>query len=161
MTSPVNLIVGWADWEFDEIDRVLQAAFPGQADWVGNYVWMMANKSLSLKVVDGDKIVGVYGLRPDHVENFSGYIKRGSFKDLYRYRGVRGMHGIALAVVPEYRNRGLGRRMILASYLEARRLSCRYVFGIQLRVLNNLKMWKKRRRHIGSSEIQHLTLVDL
>jgi 8-oxo-dGTP pyrophosphatase MutT (NUDIX family)/GNAT superfamily N-acetyltransferase len=74
------------------------------------------------------------------------------------YRDLRGVEGVALFVIPEYRGSGLGRRL-RAIPLD---LGADYVWGQQYADLNNLQNWVNfGRRHLFSVDGVHFTVMDL
>ena len=120
---------------------------------VRSYIQQTADWDLSLKAIYDDKIVGCYILNEDSIT--SEVISNTGF-DLSRYKYLRGLQGIGLAVLPEYRDKGIGKA--LREYPET--MGYDYIWGMHLDSLNNLENWKKIRDVVYTSKDLHVTLKD-
>ncbi len=69
---------------------------------------------------------------------------------------MRGIEGVLLAVDKSIQGQGWGNR--LKDY--TRTLGFDYIWGQQLKPLNNLKDWLKRRELVGEVENCYITLED-
>ena len=96
-----------------------------------------ADLDISRKIEVNGKIVGCYLLRQASVMEFAADSKI----DLMPYENMRGVEGLALIVLPAFRGTGLGN--ILKNVPKS--LGYDYVWGLQLKSLNNLDYWLKRR----------------
>lgn len=75
---------------------------------------------------------------------------------LNKYANLKGVEGIALAIDPNIR--GLGYGNLLKDYPKS--LEIDYVWGQQLKSLNNLDMWLKRRKLVGITDYTYITLEE-
>lgn len=98
--------------------------------------------------VDG-KLAGFYFLRPGSIpENIN--------PELYEeLKDLSGIEGVALGVFPEYKNLGIGKRLI--EY--PKNMGYDYIWGYQFKPLKNLGDWLKRRKYYGFDEEEnaHIT----
>lgn len=117
------------------------------SDNAGAYIHSVSNRELSIALVRNNEIVGVYFLsnRRLHERKID---KKDSLKNL------NGICGIALGVDENYR--GLGYGDILKD--EPQRLGYDYIFGEQLKDLNNIKDWLKRRVLFAEYPHSYLTV---
>jgi hypothetical protein len=83
-----------------------------------------------------ETILGVYLLRDAKLS--------GKYPASEKYRGLRGLEGVALAVDKSHRNRGAGR--LLREY--SLTMDYDYIWGMQFRSLNNLDNWIKSGREL-------------
>lgn len=123
-----------------DMERYLE--YGAQVDW-----------NMSLKATVGGKIVGIYLLKDKNLEE-------GMFEfreDISGYADKKGLEGISLVVLPEYRGLGVGNKLKRA----ALSLGHDYMWGMQLHKLKNLEHWKKTRRHIGDAPGVYVTLQDI
>lgn len=113
---------------------------------------------ISKKLTVNGKIVGFYLLNEKNVNEV--VEPEYSFEDLAKYDNKRGVEGIMLMILPECRGYGFGD--MLKELPKA--LGYDYIFGQQLKNLNNLTDWLKRRRLVGElPEFGgiYVTLADL
>jgi GNAT superfamily N-acetyltransferase len=110
--------------------------------------------------VDG-KFAGFYLLRKGSVmevlsddPEFAGITV---YEDLDPYRGKRGVEGVALAVLPEFRGSGVGRALMDAP----KSMGFDYIYGYQFKSLGNLQNWLGRRRLVAETTTFYCTLQDL
>jgi GNAT superfamily N-acetyltransferase len=117
-----------------EILELGDIIFKGQLNDNKTYIFYTTNWDISLKLTNKEKIIGFY-----------------LFKDInYPYqnnlfKNKKGIEGIALGVMEEYRNNGYGKYLINYSitYLSK---NYDYIWGQHLNSLNNKEDWKKRRK---------------
>jgi len=124
------------------------------------------NNGISLKATADGKIVGVYLLKENSINNFIDSIEQDKIKD-FRREDTRvflrerlndnGIQGIALAVLPEYRSTGIpGKMMDLI-----KRMGYDYIWGVQDKSLENIEYWKKTRKVFAESSINWATYAKL
>jgi hypothetical protein len=70
-----------------------------------------------------------------------------------KYEGLKGVEGVLLVIEPSIRSKGWGNK--LKYYPKT--LGVDYIWGQQLKSLNNLEDWLKRRELIGVSEDIYIT----
>lgn len=78
-------------------------------------------------------------------------------KDLQYYEHKRGLEGVALGVLPEFRGSGVGHALKEVPRL----MGFDYIWGYQLKNLKNIDFWLRRRRVIADSGDLYITLEDL
>ena len=111
-------------------------------DWRNSYLALFNNKP-----------VGCYLLAEGDITRYQEFSK----EDLSRYKNLKGVEGIALAVLPDYRNSGVGKT--LREYPKT--LGYDYIYGEQLHSLNNLDKWLgSGRRMIANTGEVYVTLKD-
>lgn len=104
------------------------------------------NWSLSAMLVDeNDKLLGTYLL---------GDLQVDSIIKTDKYKKLKGVEGVLLAVDESLRGQGWGTK--LKEYPNI--LGFDYVWGQQLKTLNNLKDWLKRRVLVGQTDSVYVTL---
>jgi GNAT superfamily N-acetyltransferase len=92
------------------------------------------DKSLSLVALVGDKIAGFYfiGNHP---------IPKGG-EDYEKFKNLKGIEGMGLGVFKEYKNLGVGKKLIETT----QQLPVDYIWGYQFKSLKNIDDWLKRRK---------------
>lgn len=104
------------------------------------------NWSLSAILVDeDDKLLGAYLL---------GDLQVDSIIETEDYKELNGVEGVLLAVDESIRGQGWGTK--LKDYPNI--LGFDYIWGQQLKTLNNLKDWLKRRVLVGETDSVYVTL---
>ena len=121
---------------------------------VRSYIQNMADWDLSLKAIYDNKIVGCYILNEDSIICF----KSNTGFDVTKYTDLKGLHGVGLAVLEEYKGLGIGRA--LRDYPCNNMYEFDYIFGMHLESLKNLDNWKKIREVVSTSPTMHITLQD-
>lgn len=116
------------------------------------------DKNISKTIIDTEtnKAVGIY-----IIGNISLYDFKIDIEDSYPKETVevklydemflknkKGVYGILLALLPEYRNMGLGKMLI--EYGES---ISDYIWGMHDNKLDNLKHWEKKRKIVGELHI--------
>lgn len=119
---------------------------------VKSYISGTADWGISAKAEYQGRIVGCYILRKAPVG------KGCSKEDLSRYAKLNGVEGIGLAVLPEYRDLGIGKK--LRAYPLDKGYD--YIWGLHLKGLHNIDNWIKfGRRVVCDSGDMFTTLMDL
>lgn len=103
-----------------------------------NYLNHATDWNLSKKLVYNGKIIGCYLFGEGDIVDL---VSHCDHIDLSPFEGLRGIEGIAVAVLPEFRGTGLGNKLKDLP----RSMGYDYVYGQQLKSLNNLDDWLKRR----------------
>lgn len=137
--------------DIDECVEICNTVFKEHSSGVHSYIRNMAEWDISLKAIIDNKIVGCYILNKDPY-----LFKSNTGLDTSHYKDLRGLHGVGLAVLPEYRNLGIGRA--LRDYTAT--MGYDYIYGMHLASLNNLDHWKKIREVVYTSPTMHITLKD-
>lgn len=113
--------------------------------------------SISLVLVAGDQIIGAYLLNDwQNVYDYTNTDDYEVYEDLSKYKDLRGLKGEALAVKNEYQSLGYGKKLIAYS----QNMGYDYMWGEQMKGLNNLADWTKRRRLVAESNGSYITLQD-
>lgn len=121
---------------------------------VKKYINSVANWEMSVKATMNNQIIGCYILNEDSVLEF----EQCADEDLSKYKTLKGIQGIALAVLPEFRGTGAGRK--LRDY--PLHLNYDYIWGQHLKGLQNIDNWLKfGRRLVGDCNGLYITLMDL
>jgi len=140
----MNIIEGIAEkeklnvigWSYDYFKHVID---------INNFIMIImsdTNWEKSLKLVDDeDNILGVYLLGDTQLKGYSLYSK------------LNGVHGVLLAVDSEIRGLGWGNK--LKDYPKTMGYS--YIWGEQLKSLNNIKDWLKRRDLLADTNYSYIT----
>lgn len=107
--------------------------------------WVDMNISKSI-YVNGSP-VGVYLLGTKSIFEIMNFFEsfpliQTPLEDLEKYRNKRGLQGIHLCVLPEFKDKGLGKKLI--EYSES--LDFDYIWGMHSNFLKNKEHWEKRRR---------------
>jgi len=140
----MNIVEGIAEneklnvigWSYDYFNHVID---------INNFIMIImsdTNWEKSLKLVDDeDNILGVYLLGDTQLKGYSLYSK------------LNGVHGVLLAVDSEIRGLGWGNK--LKDYPKTMGYS--YIWGEQLKSLNNIKDWLKRRDLLADTNYSYIT----
>lgn len=125
---------------------------------MGNYdstITEHIDKNISKTIIDTkiNKPIGIYVLgnisltefEKDIIDSYPAEMVRVELYDNFNiYKNAKGVYGIMLAVLPEYRNMGLGKMLIDYSGSISD-----YIWGMHDNKLDNLKHWEKRRKVVG------------
>lgn len=141
------------DFIIMETARVFADHFP--ASQMKDYLNNTVDWKLSKKLMINGEIAGFYLLSENNVNDV--VPTDNALEDLTKYNNLRGIEGIALVVLPKYRNMGFGNLLKTLP----RNLGYDYIFGMQLKSLKNLEDWLKRRRLVGDVGSVWVTLEDL
>jgi len=103
------------------------------------------NWDLSVMLLDGDDLKGVYLFGDQGV---------GSLADLTAYANLKGIEGVLLAVDKSVQGQGWGNK--LKDYPKT--MGFDYIWGQQLKTLDNLEDWLKRRVLVAETKNVWITL---
>jgi GNAT superfamily N-acetyltransferase len=139
----INITIGAVDMDLALKTWVSIHGIPASFYAVSKWVDESISKSI---YVDG-VAVGVYLLGTTGISEIMDYFSRAPIKqtpleDLSKYDNKKALHGIHLAVLPEYKGKGLGKKLI--KYSES--IDFEYIWGTHHVFLNNREHWEKRRR---------------
>lgn len=137
--------------DIDDCIEICYIVFKEHSLGVRQYIKNMAEWNISLKAIKDDKIVGCYILNNDPY-----LFSSNTGVDTSEYKDLRALHGVGLAVLPEYRGLGIGKA--LRDYTAT--MGYDYIYGMHLSSLNNLEHWKKVREVVYTSSSMHITLKD-
>jgi len=111
--------------------------------------------SISRKALLNDKIIGCYLFNEDTIYCDNRVI----FEDLGPYKNKKALLGLALALMPDYRGKGYGKQL---RDLPKTMRNYDYVWGMQLKSLNNIDNWiRYGRRIVAEGESSYVTLMDI
>ena len=146
--------------EESDIPEILSLlhTIPQHTQETNKYIQDRVNWNKSIKVVDNqNQLIGFYLLGTNSITD--PYILDETTKtkeDLSNYKDKKGLEGISLFVKPEYRSKGIA--SMLKDYIQG--LGQDYTWGYQLKTLNNLSQWLKRRRLVAEDPESYITLND-
>ncbi len=114
-------------------------------DYFFGIIAQETNWDLSIMLVDGDELKGLYLFGDQQIS---------SILNLLEYKDLKGIEGILLAVDSSIQGQGWGNKM--KEYPKT--MGFDYIWGQQLKTLNNLNDWLKRRILVGQTKSVYLTL---
>ena len=119
---------------------------------IKEYIRLVTDWTISKQLVYKDKTIGVILLRPENIENIieSDYTL---YCDLDKFNNKRGAQVIALIILPKYRNKETVE--ILKSVPKI--LGFDYIFGEQLKTLNNLLFLFRFKELIAEDFFEYIT----
>lgn len=132
------------DVVYDKLDEVFsKTKLPKKALWgmIGDFDYNLS----VVAVVDGN-IAGFYLLREEPIPEKEG-------EEYEMLSKLRGVEGVALGVFNEYKNYGIGKEMI--EY--PKKLGFDYIWGYQLKSLENINDWLKRRKLYAENSYMYVT----
>ena len=109
---------------------------------------------MSRAVLHKGKVVGAYFLKHGNVPAVSDQYQHHFDADI---KGKRGVEGVGLVIHPDHRGHGVGTQ--LKNYTQS--LNADYVWGGQLKSLNNIHHWLKRRKVIYENPYMHITYQSI
>ena len=150
----------------NDIDDVLEICAKvfgdvDSAEDVKSYLGEATNWNISKKAVINNKIIGCYLFNEDSIVDFLDG-KDCVLENLSKYTSKKGIEGLGLALLPEYRNMGIGKEMRNIPL----DMDYDYVWGQHLKGLHNIDNWTKFGRRIVADgdidgEEMYVTLMDL
>jgi len=155
-----------SDIEQQDIPEVLNvcAKVLGDVDSeedVKEYLSSVTDWNISKKAVVGGKIVGAYLFNEQPITEFLEGCDC-TTEDVSKYANLRGIQGLGLALLPECRGTGIGRKMRDIPL----HMGYDYIWGQHLKSLHNIDQWLKFGRRvvadgmIGEDDL-YVTLMDL
>ena len=79
-------------------------------------------------------------------------------EDLSKYKNLRGIQGVSLGILPEYRNQGIGKQLRDLP----KTMGYDYIWGQHFKSLKNVEHWTKfGRRKVADDNGIYVTLMDL
>jgi hypothetical protein len=136
---PKNRRLETIEWSFNYFKHVTDK------DYFFAIIAHLTLWDISAMIVDeNDNIMGVYLLGDKQLD---------SLVKVDKYLNLKGLEGILLAVDESIRGMGWGNK--LKDYPKS--LGCDYIWGQQLKTLNNLNDWLKRRELVGETKSVYIT----
>lgn len=136
---PKSRITEVLDWSHNLFaDKMSKSDFDAYIKYVSNF-----DKSIML-LNNNDEIFGVYILGDKQICEFTNDVS---------YKNLKGIEGVLLGVDESIRGNGYGNQ--LKDY--PRTLGVDYIWGQQLKTLNNLDDWLKRRKLVAITEHVYIT----
>jgi hypothetical protein len=128
----------------DIADKIFPETIGFNYGYIGSYLNKKQVQDISVKLVDNEKIIGFYIMNSASCPSL---VKEAR---IYGIDPMKGIEGIALGIIPEYRGTGLGKRLIMYPYAMT---DFDYIWGKHFTHLNNMKEWAKRRVVIDEGSI--------
>jgi len=141
-------------------------------DRIKGYLGKATKWSLSKKCVLNGKIIGAYLLNEFPIQVMLDDCKRlfkegkfsvCDFEDYEKYRTLRGLHGLALVVLPEFQKIGAGKKLRDVPL----HMGYDYIWGMHLETLKNIEQWTNFGRKVlgkftdDEDETVYITVMDL
>lgn len=131
--------------DIDEISELAAFVFGDVGMDVNSYVKNTSDWNISLKLLNSkNEIIGFYCLAdedlPIHTDKYEG----------------NGLHGVALGIHPDYKGQGLG-KLLIEYPSKHMKDKFDYIWGMQLKVLNNIDDWLKRRELVYDAGYMYIT----
>ena len=124
-------------------------------EYSGLFFYCMTDFTISKKAVLDGKIIGCYLLNDESVHSY----EMNRLENLDRYKTLRGLQGVALGIMKEYRGLSYGRQLRDSAHSLN---EYDYIWGFQGKSLNNLGSWLGYgRRLVGETEYAHVTFMDI
>lgn len=123
--------------DFDAVFGMLQDVYSKLAGASAKWIWSVieseceGNFSNSVIITVDENVAGFYFLHPSNLPENEEITEE-----------MRGIQGVALGVSSEYKNHGIGKMLI--NYPTS--MGYDYVWGYQLKMLDNINDWLKRRK---------------
>jgi hypothetical protein len=122
-----------------------------------DYVLQESNFDKSWVLVDNNKVVGFYLIGDRQVLDVVDSYQLTPLEDLRKFDNKRGIEGVALGILKEYRNQNLSK--LLKNKVKTSS-NADYIFGLQYKSLKNLNDWVKIRRLVAKSANFYCTLEE-
>jgi GNAT superfamily N-acetyltransferase len=120
---------------------------------IKKYILEVTDFIISKKATIGNTAVGCYLFNDQPVGDYLA-----TEHDKVKYKGRKSLQGIALCVLPEYRNHGIGKKLRELP----KSMNYDYIWGEHLKGLDNIGNWVKfGRRIIADTGESYITLMDL
>jgi len=109
---------------------------------------------LSRAVLHNGNVVGAYFLRHHNIDKYDDKYSDNFHSDI---KDKSGVEGIGLVIHPDHRGHGVGTK--LKDYTKT--IKADYIWGYQLKSLNNIDHWLKRRKLISENPDEYVTYQKL
>ena len=117
----------------------------------------MTDWNISKKCVLNGVIIGCYLFNEQPVSSMLDRCKC-AVEDYSKYEDKRGVQGLGLALLPDYRGTGIGKEMRNIPL----KMGYNYIWGRHSKGLHNVTQWTKfGRRIIGENEHEYITIMDI
>lgn len=134
--------------DFVEIDKNIEQVFE-KTNLRKETIWGMIGKidlELSIVALVNGKLAGFYFLKEEDIPE--------EHNNVYeKLKNKRGVEGVALGVFEPYRNMGVGKELI--DYTQ--NMDYDYIWGMQLKSLENINDWLKRRKIYYEDDFLYIT----
>lgn len=133
--------------DIPEIADVASRIFDGDPNWIDGYFKKTVdwNVSYVVKTIEHNTVVGFYLLKPKNLP-------------ITPYNTQKGIQGVSLGLLPEYRNQGVGDKLRRIPFS----LPYDYIWGFQGYELNNVSNWTKfGRKIVYKGAINSITVMPL
>lgn len=126
--------------------------------WAFQYFKNVIYKNYFFKIIEEETNWDISAIILDEEDKIKGLYLLGntqlySFWSNEKYDGLKGIEGVLLVVDKEIRGQGWGN--ILKEYPKT--LEVDYIWGQQLKTLNNIGDWLKRREIVGETTAAYIT----
>ena len=150
----------------DEVIDILSEVFGiiDEKEEIKRKISRRLNNNLSIKITLDGKIIGCYLLADKSINEFIRQINQNELKDFPKNKtkiylesslSDKGIQGISLAILPEYRKYGFGQKM--KKYVND--LEYDYIWGVQDKRLKNIDFWTRTREIFAESETHFATIL--
>lgn len=139
----------------DLVYEVFKDIVPETREEIESEITTNLNYNLFFKITNNEnKIVGTYQVDEIDLVEFitkikndpnSGLVMELPFSEIEKWKGQKGLIGIQLSVLKEFRDEGAGKKLI--TYIST--LGYPYIVGQHYETLGNIEHWKKRRKVVG------------
>ena len=137
----------------DLVYTVFKDIVPEDREDIEDEIMGKLDYNLFFKISDNGKIVGTYQLYEADFCAFIEGMKRRNSKlflniensEIEKWRDIPGVEGVQLSVLPEYRDKGIGKILIQ----HVAKLGYPYIMGQHYESLGNIEHWAKRRKIVG------------
>lgn len=152
-------ILGIEENDLNDILEICVEAFSDvdSPEGIRSFLSSEVDLSISKKCVMGGKIIGCYLFNTSPVSEMLDECGC-AIEDYSKYEGLRPLHGLGLALLPEYRGSGIGKKMRNVPLT----MDVDYIWGRHLKGLHNIDQWISfGRRVIGENDDEFVTIMDL
>lgn len=151
----------------DRIDEILEVAAQvfgdvNSQDEIKEFLNDETNFDISKMVLVDDNVVGCYLFNETQINDFLDGHNDIMLEDISKYENKKGIQGLGLALLPEYRNIGVGKELRNIP-LE---MNYDYIWGQHLKGLHNIDNWLKFGRRVIADgvidgEDMYVTIMDI
>lgn len=133
-----------------DAEDILKHHFEPHMKGAVDYINAVTDWKNSFVAVDDNKVMGVYALGDSQLKDVG--VQHPDYDNLH------GIQGIALGVHPNVRGMGVGKA--LKDHVD-KHIKRDYIFGMQLKGLNNIEHWTKTRKIVAESPNMYITAKHL